>query len=136
MCSLTACPTSLCCFVSTRRTYPETPPSGADGHALNDDGLITAAKIEARDAGGAATARTEISGDSVSTLTIPPGSRHPLVLIAYPEGGAEPVKAAVSDAAVREQEISAVTTIVVDTALSLGGSKTLGHGLTGRTAGQ
>ena len=91
------------------------------GHVLNDDGPITAAKIEAQDASGAVAARTEIRGDSVYTLTIPAGARYPLILTASPEDGGEPVKAAVTDSAVREQDISAVTTIVVDTALSLGG---------------
>jgi hypothetical protein len=45
-----------------------------------------------------------------------------LILTAYPEPAAErPLKAAVTSALASEQDITEVTTIVVETALSLGG---------------
>lgn len=92
------------------------------GHVLNDDGPVTAAMIEATDAAGVVAAHTELKGDSVYRLTIPAGTRYPLVLTAYPQGAPEePIKAAVASADAVEQDISAVTTIVVETALSLGG---------------
>ncbi|WP_139558045.1 hypothetical protein [Methylotetracoccus oryzae] len=92
------------------------------GHVLNDDGPVTAATIEATDGAGVVAARTELKGDSVYQLTIPAGTRYPLVITAYPaENPGEPIKAAVTNPDAAEQDISAVTTIVVNTAMGLGG---------------
>lgn len=92
------------------------------GHVLNDDGPVTAAMIEATDNAGVIAARAELKGDSVYHLTIPAGTRYPLVITAYPaDAPGEPIKAAVTNPDAVEQDISAVTTIVVNTAMSLGG---------------
>lgn len=92
------------------------------GHVLNDDGPVTAATIEATDAAGVVAARGELKGDSVYRLTIPARTRYPVVITAYPaENPGEPIKAAVTSPDAVEQDISAVTTIVVNTAMSLGG---------------
>jgi hypothetical protein len=97
-------------------------PARLSGHVLNDDGPVTAAKIEATDPSGNVAASTVLKGDSVYNITIPAGTRYPVVITAVPETNpAEPIKAAVTDASAVEQDISAVTTIIVDTALSLGG---------------
>lgn len=92
------------------------------GHVLDDDGPVTQARVEAKDARGAIAARTELKGESTYTLTIPSGTVYPLIISAYPEGTAtQPLKAAVTDSRASQQDISPVTTIVVDTAMSLGG---------------
>lgn len=92
------------------------------GHVLNDDGPVTQAKIEARDAKGAVAARTELKGEAAYSLSIPAGTPYPLVITAYPEAAPnQPLKAVVAAPHASEQDLSPVTTIIVDTALSLGG---------------
>lgn len=92
------------------------------GHVLDDDGPVTHARIEVKDTHGTVAAQTELKGDSTYTLTIPSGTPYPLIITAYPEGTAtQPLKAVVTDTRASEQDISPVTTIIVDTALSLGG---------------
>lgn len=104
------------------------PPAAAGpvrlvGHVLNDDGPVNKARIEAKDAKGALAATVELKGDGNRyQLTVPAGTAYPLILTAYPDPGAErPLKAAVASASASEQDITEVTTIVVETALSLGG---------------
>lgn len=89
---------------------------------LNDEGPVTAAKIEAKDSGGSVIARGELKNGAKADLSIPAGTRFPLIVFAYPdESPNQPLKAAVTDNQATEQDVSPVTTIVVDTALSLGG---------------
>ncbi|MBM4202242.1 MAG: hypothetical protein FJ189_13275 [Gammaproteobacteria bacterium] len=105
------------------------PPGGAaavstqlTGHVLNDDGPITAATVEVTDSSGVVAARVELKGDSAYRVTVPAGTRYPLVITAYPvETPGEPVKAAVTNPEAQEQDLTAVTTIVVNTAIGLGG---------------
>lgn len=89
---------------------------------LNDDGPVTQGKVEAKDAKGAVAARTELKGQSSYALTIPPGTAYPLTMTAYPEATPnESLRAVVADANASVQDISPIMTVVVDTALSLGG---------------
>jgi hypothetical protein len=92
------------------------------GHALNDDGPINQGRVEAKDTQGHIAAQTELKGQSVYELTLPTGTIYPLVLAVYPEATPnDTLKAVVTDPSVSMQDISPVTTIVVNTALSLGG---------------
>lgn len=92
------------------------------GHVLDDEGPIARAKIEVKDAKGALVGRTDLKGEPTYALTIPAGAAYPLVISAYPEAAPnQPIKAVVNDANATEQDLSPVTTIIVDTALSLGG---------------
>lgn len=91
------------------------------GLVLNEDNPVTKAKIEAQDGKGATVAKTEVSGDGHYSLTLPAGTAYPVVLSAQPEAEPKPLKAVVTSDLVSEQDISTVTTIVVDTAMSLGG---------------
>ena len=93
------------------------------GHVSNDDGPVLKARIEATDARGAMVAKTEVqSGTNSYQLTLPAGTAYPVILRAHPEATPnEVLKAAVSSSLAAEQDISPVSTIVVDTALSLGG---------------
>lgn len=91
------------------------------GIVLTDQGPVTRARIEARDSRGSVVARTELNGDAHYSLTIPAGTAYPIVLTAAADGVPEPLKAAVTSELAEEQDISEVTTIVVDTAMSLGG---------------
>jgi hypothetical protein len=92
------------------------------GHVSNDDGPVAKARVEAKDATGAVVAKTELQNGNSYQLTLPAGTAFPVVLAAYPEAApGAPLKAAVPSAMAAEQDISPVSTIVVDTALSLGG---------------
>lgn len=92
------------------------------GHVLNDEGPLLQARIEAKDADGSIVAKAEVNEQSTYVLTIPPGVNYPLILTATSDSAPnETLKAAVADPGTVEQDISPITTIVVDTALSLGG---------------
>lgn len=114
---LTACndnaPSSAAAAIPTRLT----------GHVSNDDGPVDKARIEAKDAKGIVAAKTELQGGSNNyQISLPVGTAYPVILTAYPQATPEaPLKAAVSSPLAAEQDISPVSTIVVDTALSLGG---------------
>jgi hypothetical protein len=106
--------------VSSPRT--STAQTRISGHVLNDEGPITQGKVEAKNAQGAVAARTELKGQPTYVLTIPTGTVYPLILTAYPDAAPnESLRAAVTDPNASEQDISPVSTIVVDTAMSLGG---------------
>jgi hypothetical protein len=100
---------------------PAAVESKITGLVLNEEGPVAKAAIEARDRNGNIVAKAELGGDSHYNVRIPAGAAYPLVLTALPEGGPASLKAAVTNDLVTEQDISPVTTIVVDTALSLGG---------------
>ena len=98
-------------------------PTRLTGHVSNDDGPVDKGRIEAKDAKGQVAAKTELAGGSNTyQISLPAGTAYPVILTAYPQTAPEePLKAAVSSALASEQDISPVTTIVVDTAISLGG---------------
>jgi hypothetical protein len=102
---------------------PAAAPTRLSGHVSNDDGPVLKARIEAADAKGSVVARAELPGGANSyQLTLPAGTAFPVILTAYAEAAPNaPLKAAVPSALAVEQDISPVSTIVVDTALSLGG---------------
>lgn len=108
---------------------PSSPSSQAatqtrlSGHVSNDDGPVSQARIEAKDAKGALVAKTEVQGGANAyQLTLPANTAFPVILTAYPDATPkEALKAAVSNSLAAEQDISPVSTLIVDTALSLGG---------------
>jgi hypothetical protein len=116
--ALTACGPSPTPGTSGRSAAAE---SKITGLVLSEGGPVAKAAIEARDRNGNIVARTELGGDAHYSVKIPAGAAYPLVLTAAPEGAPAALKAAVTNDLVTEQDISPVTTIVVDTALSLGG---------------
>lgn len=91
------------------------------GIVLNEDEPVTRARIEATDRTGAVIARSELNGEPHYRITLPAGTAYPVVLSARVEGEEAPLKAAVTSDLVSEQDISSVTTIVVNSALNLGG---------------
>jgi hypothetical protein len=66
-------------------------------------------------------ANTEVGGDGHYRIAIPVGAKYPVVLSASFEGEGSPLKAAVTSDLATDQNISSVTTIVVNTAMNLGG---------------
>ena len=104
-------------------SYPAAQPTRLSGHVSNDDGPVLKARVEAKDAKGALLAQTELAGGANSyQLALPAAAAYPVILTAYPEATpGEPLKAAVASPLAAEQDLSPVSTIIVDTALSLGG---------------
>jgi hypothetical protein len=110
---------------------PSSTPSSSSGSStgeahvsgvvLGEEGPAPKAKVEAKDRNGALVAQAEASADAHYRLNIPAGAAYPLVLTAMAEGEPAPLKAIVTSDLVADQDISPVTTLVVDTALSLGG---------------
>jgi len=97
-------------------------PTRLSGHVSNDDGPVLKAHVEAKDAKGSVVAKAELQGANNYQLTLPVGTAYPVILTATLEAAPnEPLKAAVSSSLAAEQDISPVSTIIVDTALSLGG---------------
>lgn len=91
------------------------------GLVLTDDGPANQGHIEAKDRDGTVVAQADIGGDAHYSLKIPAGTAYPVVLSATAAGAAAPLKAAVTSDLAADQDISPVTTLVVDTALGLGG---------------
>jgi len=96
-------------------------PANITGIVLQDETPITKARIEASDSVGKIIANTEVSGDGHYRISIPVGTKYPVVLSASFEGEGSPLKAAITSGLATDQNISSVTTIVVNTAMSLGG---------------
>lgn len=90
-------------------------------HVFADDGPLDRARISVEDSGGQVIAVAELIGEPRVDVSIPAGVRYPLIVKAHPADGSAPMKAAVTSALVTEQDISPVTTLVVDAALSFGG---------------
>ncbi len=111
------------CNDNTSSPSTAASPTRLTGHVSNDDGPVDKARIEAKDAKGQVAAKTELQGGSNAyQLSLPAGTAYPVILTAYPLANPnEVLKAAVPSSLASEQDISPVTTIIVDTALSLGG---------------
>jgi glutamate synthase domain-containing protein 2 len=91
------------------------------GHVLAEQGPVTQGKVEAKDARGAIAARSELQGQATYVLAIPAGTAYPLVLSVQSDAPSVLLKAAVTDVKASVQDITPVTTSIVDTAMSLGG---------------
>lgn len=91
------------------------------GIVLTDEGPVPQAKIEASDRNGNVVAKIEAGADAHYSLQLPTGTSYPIVLTARIESLPQPLKAVVTSELAEEQDISEVTTLVVDTAMSLGG---------------
>lgn len=94
------------------------------GNVQDQHGPIMEGKIEVRDKNGQVVASTQLSGSSNHySITVPAGTVYPIVLTATPPAGgvSAPVKAVVTSPLADRMDITDVTTIVVDSALTLGG---------------
>ena len=112
---------SACGDSSTSGSSKSAAPTIIAGIVLQDETPVTKASIEATDAGGKLVANTEVNGEGHYRISIPAGASYPVILSASFEGEGSPLKAAVTSDLGADQDISTVTTIVVNSALSLGG---------------
>jgi hypothetical protein len=93
------------------------------GMVSDNKGPIESGRIEVKDKNGMTLTTTDFSGGRYS-VTVPAGATYPISLTAHPASGGgsmEPVKAAVTSAIADRQDISSVTTYIVDNAMTLGG---------------
>lgn len=95
------------------------------GNVQDQHGPVTDAKIEVRDKNGQLVTTTEVTSTSNQySITVPAGTAYPIVLTATPNNpapGRGPVKAVVTSSLADRMDITDVTTIVVDSAMTLGG---------------
>ncbi|HYE34259.1 MAG TPA: hypothetical protein VEB01_02390 [Methylocaldum sp.] len=95
------------------------------GNVQDQHGPVMDAKIEVRDKNGQLVTTTELTSSSNHySITVPAGTAYPIVLTAIPNNpapGRGPVKAVVTSSLADRMDITDVTSIVVDSALTLGG---------------
>lgn len=94
------------------------------GNVSNEAGPITHGRLEVTDKNGKVVASTELQGSNHYEVTIPAGTTYPIVITVFPPADAistAPVKAVVTSEIADRQDVTAVSTIVVDSALALGG---------------
>lgn len=102
---------------------PATFNARLSGSILDQTGPVNQGRLEVSDKNGQIVAKVSLSNSNHYSVSIPAGTIYPIVLTVYPEGGASdaPVKAVVTSPIAETQDITSVSTIVVDSALGLGG---------------
>lgn len=108
-------------------------PSGSSGSAKmeakisgmvsDNKGPVHTGRIEVTDKNGAPLTSVDFEGGRYS-VTVPANATYPIVITAHPSADSastDPVKAAVTSAIADRQDLSPVTTYVVDNALAIGG---------------
>lgn len=108
----------------SQMSSPASSASKLEGVVKNQHGPIRSARIEVRDRNDQVVATSQLNGQSDQySVTVPAGTLYPIVLIATPPESSmmEPVKAVVTSSLADSIDISDVSTLVVDMALSMGG---------------
>lgn len=103
---------------------PASEAAQISGNVQDQHGPIMEGKVEVHDKSGQLVASTTLSGNSNHySINVPAGAAYPIVLSATPLAGTNsvPVKAVVTSPLADRMDITDVTTIVVDSAISLGG---------------
>lgn len=92
------------------------------GQVLDEDGTaLSGHSVVISDRDGQEILSTQADAEGHFNVKIPADTAYPLVLTASLTTGTNPLKAVVVQENTTEQDISPMTTMVVDTALSLGG---------------
>ena len=104
---------------------PATSEAKISGNVQDQHGPVMDGKIEVRDKNGQLVTTTALTNSSNHySVTVPSGTAYPIVLTAIPNNpdpGRGPVKAVVTSSLADRMDITDVTTIVVDSAMTLGG---------------
>jgi hypothetical protein len=103
---------------------PASEEANIAGNVQDQHGPIMNAKIEVRDKNGQVVATTELNGSSNHySIKVPAGAVYPIVFTATPPEGSNSfqVKAVVTSPLADRMDITDVTTLVVDSAMTLGG---------------
>jgi hypothetical protein len=105
-------------------SVPASEEAKISGNVQDQHGPIMDGKIEVRDKNGQLATTAQLNGNSNHySVTVPAGTVYPILLIATPTpgGNATVVKAVVTSPLADRIDITDVTTIVVDSAQTLGG---------------
>jgi hypothetical protein len=103
---------------------PSTTEAKISGNVSDETGPVTRGRLEVTDKNGRVVASTELQDSNHYDVAIPAGTAYPIVITVFPPADAvstAPVKAVVTSEIADRQDITAVSTIVVDSALALGG---------------
>ncbi|CAL1239276.1 hypothetical protein [Candidatus Methylocalor cossyra] len=102
---------------------PSTSEAHISGNVQDVHGPINDGKIEVRDQQGQLLTTVTLSGSNHYSITVPAGTRYPILLTAIPAPGsvANTVKAVVTSPLADRMDITDITTLVVDSAMTLGG---------------
>lgn len=109
---------------SSASSAPATSEAKIAGNVQDVHGPIMDGKIEVRDKNGQLVTSTTLGGGSNHySVTVPAGTVYPIVLTATPISGSNSstVKAVVTSPLADRMDITDVTTLVVDSAMTLGG---------------
>ncbi len=95
------------------------------GNIKDQHGPIVNSRLEVADKSGRVVSSQELTGADHYSIAVPAGTSYPIVLTAHPTGASAtnstPVKAVVTSPLADRMDITDVSTIVVDSALALGG---------------
>jgi hypothetical protein len=95
-----------------------------EGNVQDIHGPINEGKIEVRDKSGQLITTLQLDGSSNHySVTVPPGTSYPIVLTATPKEGSnsQVVRAVVTSSLADRMDITDITSLVVDSAIALGG---------------
>jgi hypothetical protein len=109
---------------SSSMSAPSTTEAKISGNVSNEAGPLTHGRLEVTDKNGKVVTSTELQGTNHYEVTIPAGTAYPIIITVFPPADAvstAPVKAVVTSEIADRQDVTAVSTIVVDSALALGG---------------
>lgn len=95
------------------------------GNINDQHGPIMNSRLDVSDKNGRVIGSTQLTGNNHFSITVPSGTSFPIVLTAHPLGesatNSTPVKAVVTSPLADRMDITDVSTIVVESAISLGG---------------
>lgn len=108
----------------TRAAAPATDEAHITGNVQDVHGPIMDGTVEVKDSAGKVITTVTLNGSSNHySVTVPAGTSYPILLIATPPAGTnfQVVKAVVTSSLADRMDITDVTTLVVDSAVALGG---------------
>jgi hypothetical protein len=95
------------------------------GNVSDQTGPINDGRLQVTDKNGAVVTSFDLRGTNHFELTVPAGTAYPIVITVTPTdpnaASTAPVKAVVTSDIADRQDVTAVSTIVVDSAIALGG---------------
>lgn len=110
---------------SSSMSGPSTSEARISGNASDQTGPIELGRLQVTDKHGAVVTSLDLNGSNHFELTIPVGTSYPIVITVTPTSpdaaSTAPVKAVVTSELADRQDVTAVSTIVVDSALAIGG---------------
>lgn len=95
-------------------------PATLSGSVIGDEGPVKEAQVELRDSHGQVLGKTALHGGSRYSLPAPKSGVYPVVIVATTAGG-ETLKAVMTKPATTGQDLTPMSTLLVEAAQQLGG---------------